>query len=520
MIGTSANADLVGWLSVLRAVRPFAGIAAAVLACAALLGWAQFSVPGLVDTDSYFHTRAAERIAAEGFRRDFPQAAFSTWADRYSDKDLLFHLFLIPFQKLHAGEDLVVPGKIAAVAASLLFFAAFAVSLRLVGARAVPFWIVLYFVADPPLLYDFVLVRPGVLGTGFFVLECAWIVANRNRALAVTGALHTLAHSSFPLLPGVAVAAAAARLLRREPIPWKTVASALGGVAAGLLLNPYFPNNLAVAWDQVVGVAREVWLPGAAIPPFLFGPELLRPPLAAVLGGFPGFVPALSGAAAFAAIPRRRFTTGGLALLLMSAVPLAAGLLSERFLGFFFPIAILAGARLWADLLAGASLGTLRKKHAAGFAAVVAIFGTCLVAGAADGSVLALRVSLLRLGSAEALRPAVRFVSDEAAPGDLVYHSFWWDFSVLYHDRPDGRYVVALDPVFFHRKDPALFAKALDLHLGRSPDAYRVLKEDFGAAWVFLPKVPRSRAFFELMTRDDRFRKAYEDDHAIVIRVR
>lgn len=504
----------------LRAVRPYAGPVAAVLACAALLGWAQFSVPGLVDTDSYFHARAAERIASEGFRRDFPQAAFSTWADRYSDKDLLFHLFLIPFQRLHAGDDLVVPGKLAAVAASLLFFAAFAVSLRLAGARAVPFWILLYFVADPPLLYDFVLVRPALLGTAFFLLECAFLVTNRNRALFATAALHTLTHSSFALVPALVLATAIARAVRREAVPWRLLAAACGGVAIGLVCNPYFPNNLLLAWEQIVLVARENWLPGARIPDYLFGPELMPPKLAHVLGSFPAFLPALSGTVAWAVIPRRRMSSDGLALLFMSAVLLAVGLLSERFLGSFFPVAILAGARLWADLLAGTGLQTLRKKHAAAFAATVAVFGACLVGGAGDGSVLALRASLLRMGSAEALRPAVRFLRDKAAPGELVYHSFWWDFSILYHDRPDGRYVVALDPVFFHRKDPELFAEALDLYLGRSTDAYRILKEDFGAGWVFLPKEPRSRPLFDLMSRDDRFRKAYEDDHAIVIRVR
>ncbi len=504
----------------LRSVRPYAGPLAAVLACAALLGWAQFSVPGLIDTDSYFHTRAAERIAAEGFRREFPQAAFSTWADRYSDKDLLFHLFLIPFQKLHAGDDLVAPGKAAAVAASLLFFAAFAVSLRLAGARAVPFWIVLYFVADPPLLYDFVLVRPALFGSAFFLLECAFLVTNRNRALAATAALHTLTHSSFALLPALAVATAVARALRREATPYRSLGAACGGIAIGLVCNPYFPNNLLLAWEQIVLVARENWLPGARIPDYLFGPELMPPKLTHLLGSFPGFLPALSGAVAWATVPRRRMSSDALALVFMSAVLLAVGLLSERFLGSFFPIAIVAAARLWADLLEGTTLRRLRKKHAAAFAATVAIFGACLVGGAGDGSVLALRASLLRMGSAEALRPAVRFLREKAAPGELVYHSFWWDFSILYHERPDGRYVVALDPVFFFRKDPARFAKALDLHLGRSTDAYRVLKEDFRAGWVFLPKEPRSRPFFDLMRRDERFRTAYEDEHALVIRVR
>jgi hypothetical protein len=510
-------------------LRRWAAPAAAILLCTALLGWAQYSVGVLVDTDSYFHTRAARELDAHGFRRTFPQAAFSTWSERYADKDLLFHLFLIPFQRFALGgpqegappgaEDLVGPGKQAAVALTLLFFAAFAIALHLVGARWIPFWILLYFLADAPLLYDFLLVRPGVLGEALFVLELALVVRGRWRSLVAVGFLHTLAHSSFPLLPAVAIAAAAAPLLRREPGPWRVPAAAVGAVAAGLVLNPYFPNDLHVARDQILGVARALWWPGAEIPAFLFGQELLPAATSDFLGSFPALLPAAAAVVALLALAEPRVSTAGLSLLLMAAVPLIAGFRSERFFGFFFPAVVLAGARLWTELLGDEGLRGLRRRSAATFSLVVGLGACCLLAGASDGSVLAVMGGIRDKKTAEELRPAVAFLRREASPDELVYHNFWWDFSVLYHYRPHGRYVVALDPVFFQRHDPARFRKSLEAYQGRTDDLYRVLKEDFGARWVFVPKVSHYAPFFDLVRRDERFRKAFEDDHAVIARI-
>ena len=60
------------------------------LGLAALLAWIQCDEPALIAGDSYFHARAAQQLAEHGVLEQFPQAFYSTWAERYSDKDFLF----------------------------------------------------------------------------------------------------------------------------------------------------------------------------------------------------------------------------------------------------------------------------------------------------------------------------------------------------------------------------------------------------------------------------------------------
>ena len=70
---------------------------AVALLCLATLAWLQSGFPFLWDGDSYFHVRAAQQLGEHGVQKRFPQTVYSTWSERYSDKDFLFHVALIPF---------------------------------------------------------------------------------------------------------------------------------------------------------------------------------------------------------------------------------------------------------------------------------------------------------------------------------------------------------------------------------------------------------------------------------------
>lgn len=525
MMATRPRARAVPWRRLALAWLPTCAVA---LAASAALGWVQLSFDGLLDADSYFHTRAARELDRHGLERTFPQAAFSTWSVRFADKDLLFHLALIPFQRLSGGapgpasaaaeEDLVTPGKHAAIALTLLFFTSLGGALHAVGARHPWLWLLLYFLIDLAVLRAFVPVRPGLLGMTLFVIEIALIVRGRARTLALVSWLHGLAHSSFALLPGLVLAAVAASVLRRELPPWRVLGWGLAGVACSLVLNPYFPNNLAVTWAQTVDVALSVW-GSSAIPQELFGSELGAARTDLVLRAFPGLLPAAAGLIAFLAWPERRLTTAGLGLVLMGGLVLVAAFGSERFFDFLFPVVLLLGARLFAELAAASGWRESMRRSPGAAALRAGALAVSLACGVSNAGLPLLARQVAGGSPVEALRPGIEHLRREAAPGDLVYHNFWWDFSALYHYRPQGRYVVALDPVFFFNHDAERFRDSVALYRGNAEDSYGVLRDRFGAEWVFLPKAEANRPLFERMRADPRFRLAYEDDALIIVRL-
>ena len=503
-----------------RRLVALAPTVAVVLLLTALIGWVQFSFPGALDSDGYFHTRAAAELAEHGPRSTFPQTAFSTWSERYSDKDLLFHAVLIPFQWASAGDDLLRPGKWASVFCALVFFSAFAFTLVSTGVRAPWAWLLLFFVSDAPVLYPFLLIRPGLLGMAFLLVEIALLLRGRYRLLVAAGLLHAWAHSSFVLLPALALALAVAHLLRGEKLPWRSLVAAAAGPLLGLIVNPYFPNTFTLAWDQLAQVALSAWWRSGAIPTYLFGSELLPARTDQFLGSWPAYLPALAAIVVALALPSRKRSTGAVALVIAAGGLLAAGFLSERFLRFFFPFAVLCAARLWSELLGDGAPRDLLRRERPVVIALALVGALCFAGGLSDGSVLSLRQQVRGAPGGTGTPPAIEFLIREAAPDELVYHQFWWDFSILYHYRPDGRYVVALDPVFMLRHDPERFRLAVEAYEGRTQDLYGVLKGEFGARWIYLPKVPQYAPFFNLVRGEVRFEKAYEDDQAFVVRIR
>lgn len=496
--------------------EPLATLVTAAI-CAGALAWAQLSFDGLFDGDSYFHTRAAQQLGEHGIRTQLPQAAFSTWKEGYSDKDFLFHVLLLPF----CGEEgsLVPGGKRAAMLLDAVFFAALAGAVTALRLRFGFLWILLFFSSWSWLPEYLLAVRPQLLAMPLFVLEVILLLGGRWRALGVAAACHVLAHSSFVLVPALPLAQGAANRLRGLPFPGRSLAAAVGGVTLASLLHPYFPHNLGVSWDQLVEVARSVWWTRPEVPQDVFGSELLGMPLRDLLAAFPAWLPAATGLAA-AAVWRGapRLSARSLSLALLAAAFLVLSLLSVRFFPFFGVVSALLAGSLATELTPGWSWQQLGRRGSARAWGALALVVGCVVVGQSKALVLRIPEEVESFRSPEAYRPSVAFLSRVAAPQDQVYHSFWWAFSWLYHFRPDGRYVVGLDPIFLYRFDERLFRQMLEAHRGRG-DVHAIISRDFGARWVFVERLQRTRPLRVRLAAEPRFQRRYRDRYAEVYEV-
>lgn len=486
---------------------------AVVLLATAWLASVQMSFHGLYDLDSYFHVRAAEQLAAQGPQRTFPQATQSTWLDRYSDKDFLFHAFLIPFVRA----DLFAGGKWAVVAMDFLVLAAFALAIRTFGIRFGPLWVFLLIATSPYYLTRLSSVRPHVLGIVFVTIEIALLFRDRWKSLFVASALHVLAHSSFVVLPALVVARAATCLLTGERQPVRAMLAVAAGLLGASLLHPYFPNNLSVGWDQLVEVTRNVWFPNRTIPREAFGSELGPITWQSFVAQLPGWAPAALGLVlVLATCGLRGWTAAQIDLGLLAAGFLFVASRSRRFVDLFVVCALLFAGALWTRLAAGRPLLVLLRERTLAFVpCALVLLGLCVWAGS---RVAGMRDNFQRQAMGDVFAPAVAALDTLAAPGDVVYHNSWMDFAVLYGFRPDGRYISGLDPIFLYQHDPALFAKNLGLSRGTG-DAAAIVGRDFDARWIWVTTQARDQAFRKLLERSPGVRPVYGDSAAQVWQV-
>ena len=493
-----------------------AALVAALVFFLGALAYQQGASTAILDGDSYFHARAAQQLAEHGIRRGFPQTAFSTWRDAYSDKDFLFHVLSIPF----LDADASVPGaKRASIAFAALALAAF--GFVLVRARVRFGWIAVLLLAtcNPWIWLHLLKLRPHTLGLALLLVEIAFLIDRRSKLLALASAVHVWSHTSFILLPALPIAQAIACRLAGERFDVRPALGILVGVTSASLFHPYFPNNLTIAFDQVFEVARGVAGDRTDIPIELFGAELLpfTPSGLPTLWGawLPGVVCALG----WVATRRdRRPTAECLTLLGIAAALLLACGLATRFVFFFVPVLVIATARAWTELVGDRPLRVLARDAAA--ITIAATASVAIAFGARGTNPITLRDHIGRMRPPiEDARPAVEFLAGRAKSTDVVFHAFWWSFTPLYYYRPDGVYIEALDPIFLYRFDRKLFAEMLAVLLGQAEDPRRIIAEDFGARFAFVQKRPRERAMIELLRRDPGFEVVFEDRAAIVFEV-
>lgn len=494
------------------------GIGVVALAGWGALAWFQLAEPVLYDGDSYVHVRAAQQLREHGVRKEMPQAWFSTWREHYSDKDLLFHALLA----IGAGEkaNLVTTGKVAVLAFDAVLLALLAAGLVRMRARYGAFWLLLFLVSHPWIAIQLAEVRPHLLGMAFVLAEVLALIGRRPVLLGVLAAFHIWGHTSWVLLPALVGAHFVANWLRAEPLPWRIVAAAAVGVAFGNLAHPYFPNNLTIAMDQIVWVARSVWVAQPDLPRVIFGGELSPMTWRAFVQTAPGWAPVLVGAVAARVFARERaYDVAGWTLLLSAGGLFFAAVMTNRFMAFFLPVGAWTAAYFWTAVVIETAEKQPARRVRPGFVLAAAFLLACVASGLQRGHVIEARRSYSGAYSVETARDAVAYLDEVAAPGDLVFHDFWWPFSPLYYYRPDGRYVVGLDPIFFYRFDPERFASALRLHRGERVDAHAILTEEFGARWVLVQRLPRHHRFWALLMADPRIRVVYEDEWALIFEV-
>ena len=202
--------------------------------------------PLLFDSDGYYHTAVARLYAEEGVDANLGLRA-STLGESLGDKELLFHLAMVPaiwlgMDSLQAGKAVLV--VVLALDAAILAWLAFPVIGR--WAIVLPIW--LPFAATHSAL-RLVRVRPETLALGLFLLAIWAIGRSRFRWLALIAFTFTLSYTAFHALLGLCGLVFLQRgVVRHRWQPAMVVYPTLGASLAHLI-HPHSPHNLVV-WVQ------------------------------------------------------------------------------------------------------------------------------------------------------------------------------------------------------------------------------------------------------------------------------
>jgi hypothetical protein len=467
----------------------------------------QFSTPDLPDNDGFYHIKFAQRMRVEGLKPAFPWLPLTILNEReFYDHHFLFHAALIPF----TFGDLRLGAKWAAVVfAGISFLAVWYLFQR----QKIPFawlWACGLLGVSEAFLFRMSITRAQSLSLAVLALGLAWILEGKYKRLAALAFLYVWMYNAFPLLAALGGLHLTAvplveRRLEARPLLW-----IVGGLLLGMLVNPYFPNNLVFTYHHLlpklfdptsISVGNE-WYPYDTDQ--LLGNSL--PALIAFAGG--ALALGLSGRKMDA-----RTAAAFLAALLFGLMLFKA----RRFVEYFPPFALIFAAFAWSPLLGADSpaaapgiLNRLRANWGAAFLGILILAGMGMsVPAARDQMRTSKPYHLYAFASAWLIR--------NTPQGERVFHTDWDDFPRLFFYNTHNTYLVGLDPTYMQLYDADLYDDWVAITRGNVEQPSGMILRRFSSRYVHTD-LDHTR-FLEQAAKDPHMKEVYRDGQAVIFEV-
>ncbi|MFA5051532.1 MAG: hypothetical protein WC544_00535 [Patescibacteria group bacterium] len=451
------------------------------------------------DPDSFYHTEMSLLIPSEGIQKTFPWLQATILKDSFIDQHFLYHVFLMPFT--HAMNP-IQGAKLATV-----FLGAGLLTLFywLMRAQKIKFAFVftMALLASMPFVFRINLVKAPVVSIILLLVGLYLMFRHRYFLLFGLSFAFVWAYGGFILIivfTGVyAVVSVFADLWRHERARnffivlshnrevRLFIASCLG-VVAGLIINPYFPNNISFYWHQLVQIGiinyRSVISVGNEWYPYSFFDLTANTALVSIL---------VLASILSTVLQYRPPTKKVVTLFFIYILFFAFTLKSRRYVEYYVPFGILFSAfalgqhmyhlewrRVWSRAL------SLYMQHRIVGTILIVYFLTTIP------TVIIKDIHSTHHDYTSGI-PVTRFagvgswLAEYSEPGDIVFHSSWDEFPVLFYHSPKDYYIAGLDPTFTYEYSKELYRQMVDITLGsQSTYLYRDITENFHAKYVLV----------------------------------
>jgi len=479
---------------------------AIVVICTVVVGFLQFSSPGLAGNDGYFHIAMGSLIWDQGLPVDFPYLEFTLLdQEHFVDTHMLFHVFQAPFTAVF---DLESAAKLSSTVFIALTFALFGWLLRQYDIPYPLFWALLLLISSESFLYRMMMPRPPIFALAYTWLAFHFLMQRKFTLLAVIACLFTWTYKSFFILFPMACIAMLVFYVSKKEIDFKPLLAVGLGVLAGLMINPYFPDNVFFLIDALrmkifadgfnIAVGNE-WYPFKTL-------TLVKDaaiPLAAYLAGI-----VLTNRDEWKSDPYRLFW------FLLATLWLLMLLKSRRFIEFFPPAALLFfiyAAKPWLQRF---SLAALRQQRVLWLPVAIAI----LLFGMAGYKTLHGEYhKMQKKAPVNAYQGGAIWLAEHTPAGSTVFHTDWDDFPRLFFHNRHNNYIVGLDPDYMRLKDAARYQLWRRISKGKIKHPADLIRHQFGADYVFTDK--KHKRFIKVANKSPRLSVVFSDKYSTVYRV-
>lgn len=499
------------------------------------------------DPDSFYHTAVSVLMRDGTFHRVFTALPYTTLATAYADQHFLYHLLLVPFVSI---ADPLVGMKLATIAFGALLALTFYWFLRRWGIRWAFITTIVLLLVNP-FSFRMNLAKASSLSLMLLLLGLAAAFSYRTKLLSVLAFAFVWFYGGFPLLVGSVVAFAVIGAIHRRvhrsldavrfvdrirsllgrrfrthrPARshlWLAVA-VVAGTALGLILNPFFPQNISFYYDQLIRIGIVNYQHTIGVGGEWYPYHLIDLIANTVLVSIPLVV-----AIVVAAVTLRRQSARSITLFFLWLFFFLLTLKSRRYIEYEVPFGLLSAAFALHDALdwlhwkeVKAWMTTLFRKNRWAWFGLVALtaYLVALVPTIVIRDFVSEKKDLENGFPMGLLSSESTWIRDHGAPGAIVFHSDWDIFPVLYYYNPSGRYIAGLDPTFLYLTNPDRYWQWAHVTLGtETGDVHDIVRNTFHADFVIIEH--DHEAMDRLIAADSGFQLAYDGPDAKVYSVR
>jgi hypothetical protein len=478
---------------------------------ALFLAAVQFATPSLAGNDGYYHIKLAYLMRTEGLRPAFTWLPLTVLnAREFVDHHFLYHVLLTPF----TSGDLRLGAKWASVIFPALSFLAVWWLLRGQGVPHAWLWSLGLLAVSEAFIYRMSMPRAQSLSLGVLVLALHWLLTERHGRLLPLAFVYVWLYNAFPLILMVAALYAAARWLGEGRLAWRPLVYAGLGIGLGLVINPYFPDNLTFIYRHLGPKLVDATATSVGSEWYPYNTAQLLEHSGGALVAFLAGVLALS-------LNDRRLDTRTAAGFFLSLLFGAMLFQSRRFVEYFPAFALLFAAFAWAPLLrrwlASSPVAREGETPRARRAAALAALLVALLAPAVTFTLGAARASLEDSKPHERYAAASGWLADNTPAGARIFQTDWDDFPRLFFYNTHNTYTLGLDPTYMQLYDAELYDLWVDISKGRVERPSAAIRSEFAAAYVLTDL--KHTAFLREAGDDPNMEEVYRDDYAAVLRV-
>lgn len=480
----------------------------------------QFLTPTLYDADGYLHIRMAEFIKTDGFLHKFHWARYSIWAEDFSDKDLLYHILLIPFTYF---PNIFFGAKISAVVFAVLLFLVFYFLLKkYVNLALIPFFLICFFLS-PHYLVAISRPRSMILAMALGLLTAHFLIQGKFWRVFWTMFIYGLSHISAPLMIVFALICEALRWFYEKKFYKKTILAVFSGLLLSILIHPNFPQNLKQFYLILIKIPFYATRTGV----LEMGAEFFPLNTRDFLFNYPVFIIGIC-LVLFLGMNRREknMSFASRVFFIYGAGFMGYAFISQRYAVHGYPFFLIWLGTYFSGTYLDGQPGNSRKNATTPHLDKKPLNIICRKAYIFIAGVLVIGLGIGSFNDIRGTAAAItiwhshyeqmgNWMKENIPAGELIFHANWSDSQYFIGLNPKNDYFVTLDPSFMYDWDKQAYQLYRDLSFGRMKDPYIILKNIFKAKYGYVGK----NYFGGLISQirgDSRFKILAEDNFGII----